>query len=310
VRGAGAALMAPAALSTLATTFRDGADRNTALGAWGAISGLAAATGVFLGGVLAEGPGWRWVLFVNPPVCLLVLAGAFWLLPGAQPSGEAAAWRDPGLSLAGDRGNVLEVGVVVQSNGTMVLGDSRGHQVNDACRPVVPASGHPDLDIPGPFGNYLGHREDDVEASAPLSDKTDVGEVAPGVASLQVDGDASGGGAVRDQSCYDLAHRGMPNPCLSGSVNQVELTRTSRQDHRRACRMTSSSAMSGPTPRANGSSSSWSMRRRLLATNSSAAFTVSFFVVVPSSLAARSSASSFKSIIVFIYTRILSCIHL
>src|SRR5262252_10545670 len=63
-QGIGAALMAPAALSELTTSFREGKDRNTALGAWGAISGLAAAAGVFLGGVISQGPGWRWVFFV------------------------------------------------------------------------------------------------------------------------------------------------------------------------------------------------------------------------------------------------------
>ena len=68
LQGVGAAMMAPAALSILTTTFREGRDRNTALGAWGAISGLAAAAGVFLGGVLSEGPGWRWVFYVNVPV--------------------------------------------------------------------------------------------------------------------------------------------------------------------------------------------------------------------------------------------------
>ena len=66
VQGIGAALMAPAALSELTTSFREGKDRNTALGAWGAISGIAAAAGVFLGGLLSQGPGWRWVFFVNP----------------------------------------------------------------------------------------------------------------------------------------------------------------------------------------------------------------------------------------------------
>jgi EmrB/QacA subfamily drug resistance transporter len=80
VQGVGAALMAPAALSELTTSFREGKDRNTALGIWGAISGMAAAAGVFLGGVLASGPGWRWVFFVNPPICLLVAAGALLLL--------------------------------------------------------------------------------------------------------------------------------------------------------------------------------------------------------------------------------------
>ena len=80
VQGIGAALMAPAALSALTTSFRQGTDRNTALGVWGAISGMAAAAGVFLGGVLSAGPGWRWVFFVNPPICVLVAAGALILL--------------------------------------------------------------------------------------------------------------------------------------------------------------------------------------------------------------------------------------
>jgi EmrB/QacA subfamily drug resistance transporter len=99
VQGSGAALMAPAALSTLATTFRDGADRATALGAWGAISGLAAAAGVFLGGVLSQGPGWRWVLFVNPPICLLVLGAAFWLLPGESGRRRFVAFDAQGAAL-------------------------------------------------------------------------------------------------------------------------------------------------------------------------------------------------------------------
>jgi EmrB/QacA subfamily drug resistance transporter len=80
VQGVGAALMAPAALSELTTSFREGKDRNTALGVWGALSGMAAAAGVFLGGVLSAGPGWRWVFFVNPPICVLVAVGAILLL--------------------------------------------------------------------------------------------------------------------------------------------------------------------------------------------------------------------------------------
>ena len=89
VQGIGAALMAPAALSQLTTTFREGKDRNTALGAWGAISGVAAAAGVFLGGLLAQGPGWRWVFFVNPPICVLVVAGA--LATAAEPTAGPGA---------------------------------------------------------------------------------------------------------------------------------------------------------------------------------------------------------------------------
>jgi EmrB/QacA subfamily drug resistance transporter len=91
VQGAGAALMAPAALSALTTGFREGKDRNTALGVWGAVSGIAAAAGVFLGGVISQGPGWRWVFFVNPPVCIAVAAGALALL--ANDRGTRAAGR-------------------------------------------------------------------------------------------------------------------------------------------------------------------------------------------------------------------------
>jgi MFS family permease len=72
--------MAPAALSELTTSFREGKDRNTALGAWGAVSGMASAAGVFLGGVISQGPGWRWVFFVNPPICVAVAGGAIALL--------------------------------------------------------------------------------------------------------------------------------------------------------------------------------------------------------------------------------------
>src|SRR5580700_8011511 len=78
----GAALMSPAALSMLTTTFSYGTDRVKALGAWGAMAGISSAGGVFLGGVLSAGPGWRWVLFVNLPVIGVVLAATFRLLDG------------------------------------------------------------------------------------------------------------------------------------------------------------------------------------------------------------------------------------
>src|SRR5215212_3404576 len=70
-QGLGAALMLPAALSILTTTFR-GSDRTKALSLWGAVGGLASAVGVLLGGLLTEGPGWRWVFFVNPLAAVLV----------------------------------------------------------------------------------------------------------------------------------------------------------------------------------------------------------------------------------------------
>src|ERR671930_370764 len=68
VQGLGAAILSPAALSIVTTTFRDGAERNKALGVWGAVAGSGGAAGVLLGGVLTDGLGWEWVLFVNTPI--------------------------------------------------------------------------------------------------------------------------------------------------------------------------------------------------------------------------------------------------
>jgi len=73
-QGLGAAMTLPAALSILTTSFGEGKDRHTALGIWGGVAGIASAVGVLLGGVLTEGPGWRWVFFVNPIAVVLVLA--------------------------------------------------------------------------------------------------------------------------------------------------------------------------------------------------------------------------------------------
>jgi EmrB/QacA subfamily drug resistance transporter len=74
VQGLGAAILSPAALSIVTTTFTEGAERNKALGIWGALAGAGAAAGVLLGGVLTTGIGWRWVLFVNVPVGVVAIA--------------------------------------------------------------------------------------------------------------------------------------------------------------------------------------------------------------------------------------------
>jgi EmrB/QacA subfamily drug resistance transporter len=85
VQGAGAALMLPAALSTLTTTFRTDADRHKALGIWGAIAGLSSAIGVLLGGVLVEEAGWRWVMFINPIACVLIVPAILSTLDADPP---------------------------------------------------------------------------------------------------------------------------------------------------------------------------------------------------------------------------------
>src|ERR687886_351748 len=68
-----AAIISPAALSIVTTTFAEGAERNKALGIWGAMGGSGAAVGVLLGGVLTKEVGWEWIFFVNVPVGALVL---------------------------------------------------------------------------------------------------------------------------------------------------------------------------------------------------------------------------------------------
>jgi EmrB/QacA subfamily drug resistance transporter len=73
VQGLGGALIAPAALSILSTTFAEGAERNKALGVWGAVSGAGGAVGVLLGGVFTEYLGWEWVFFVNAPIGLAAI---------------------------------------------------------------------------------------------------------------------------------------------------------------------------------------------------------------------------------------------
>ena len=73
-QGLGAAIISPAALSIVTTTFSDGAERNKALGVWGAVAGSGGAAGVLLGGILTDGLGWEWVLWVNVPVSLIAFA--------------------------------------------------------------------------------------------------------------------------------------------------------------------------------------------------------------------------------------------
>jgi EmrB/QacA subfamily drug resistance transporter len=67
-QGLGAAIVSPAALSIITNTFAEGAERNKALGVWGAVAGSGGAAGVLLGGILTEYAGWEWVLFVNTPI--------------------------------------------------------------------------------------------------------------------------------------------------------------------------------------------------------------------------------------------------
>jgi EmrB/QacA subfamily drug resistance transporter len=74
VQGLGGAIISPATLSIITTTFEEGAERNKALGIWGAMAGSGAAAGVLFGGILTKYAGWEWIFFVNVPVGAAVLA--------------------------------------------------------------------------------------------------------------------------------------------------------------------------------------------------------------------------------------------
>jgi EmrB/QacA subfamily drug resistance transporter len=79
-QGIGAALMTPAALSILMTTFAEGSERNKALGIWGAVGASGGTVGVLLGGVFTDTIGWEWIFLLNVPVGLAVIASAPFLL--------------------------------------------------------------------------------------------------------------------------------------------------------------------------------------------------------------------------------------
>ncbi|HEV7482748.1 MAG TPA: MFS transporter [Solirubrobacterales bacterium] len=91
-QGLGAAIISPAALSIVTTIFRDGAERNKALGVWGAVAGAGGAAGVLLGGILTDGLGWEWVLWVNVPVSLIAFALAPRLIAESRASDQARSF--------------------------------------------------------------------------------------------------------------------------------------------------------------------------------------------------------------------------
>jgi EmrB/QacA subfamily drug resistance transporter len=92
VQGLGGAMMSPAALSILLATFREGTARNRALAIWGMVAGGGGAVGVILGGVLTQGPGWRWVFFVNLPIGLLALLAAPRILTESRVEGGSRSY--------------------------------------------------------------------------------------------------------------------------------------------------------------------------------------------------------------------------
>ena len=99
-QGLGAAMTMPAALSVLTTSFKEGKERHAAFGVWGAVGGLGSAFGVIIGGVLTQGPGWRWVLFVNPIFAALLIAPVFRLVDAEHNRARVHNFDAPGAVLA------------------------------------------------------------------------------------------------------------------------------------------------------------------------------------------------------------------
>jgi EmrB/QacA subfamily drug resistance transporter len=94
LQGFGAALVAPSALSILAVTFAEGRERNWALGIFGAVGGSSASVGVIASGLLTDGPGWRWVFFINVPIGVALIALATRFLTKDRPEADASRHFD------------------------------------------------------------------------------------------------------------------------------------------------------------------------------------------------------------------------
>ena len=114
IQGLGAAIVSPAALSIVTTTFADGAERNRALGVWGAVAGAGGAAGVLLGGILTSGLSWRWVLFVNVPIALAAAFLAPRILAESRNENAARTFDIPG-AVAVTAGLALLVYAVVDA---------------------------------------------------------------------------------------------------------------------------------------------------------------------------------------------------
>ncbi len=136
LQGLGAATISPAALSILTTTFREGRERNIALGAWGAVGGVGAAAGVLMGGVLVDLLSWEWIFFVNIPVGVAALILVPILLVESRDERESSF-------------DVLGAVLVTAGLSILVLGITKGQNWGWASGRTSPSSPCPPSCSPG-----------------------------------------------------------------------------------------------------------------------------------------------------------------
>ncbi len=113
IQGLGGAVIAPASLSILTTTFTEGAARNRAVGIWGAMGGAGGAAGVLLGGVLTDALSWRWILFINVPIGVIAaVAASYYILESRRDDGRRRDFDLLGAIAATAGLSVLVLGIV------------------------------------------------------------------------------------------------------------------------------------------------------------------------------------------------------
>ena len=112
VQGLGGAVIAPASLSILTTTFSEGAARNRAVGIWGAMGGAGGAAGVLLGGILTDLLSWRWILFINVPIGIIAAIAAQHYIVESRNAGRAREFDLRGALAATSGLTLLVLGIV------------------------------------------------------------------------------------------------------------------------------------------------------------------------------------------------------
>jgi EmrB/QacA subfamily drug resistance transporter len=115
-QGLGGAMVSPAALSIILTTFAEGPERNRALSVWGAIAGAGGAVGLLLGGLLVQALSWRWVFFVNVPIGAAVLALAPRIIPESRSESVAKSGYDAGGAVAITLGTMALVFTLIKAD--------------------------------------------------------------------------------------------------------------------------------------------------------------------------------------------------